>query len=95
MKKLVEYKKQKLEMEMRLFGQFLGVLNSKKEYIQQLENGLPGTITLRPLLLLLKLVCLFSTIMMIIFLPTFFCVIYDINCFSADLIPLLYVYQMK
>ncbi|XP_021936235.1 uncharacterized protein LOC110837903 isoform X2 [Zootermopsis nevadensis] len=42
MKKLVEYKKQKLEMEMRLFGQFLGVLNSKKEYIQQLENGLPA-----------------------------------------------------
>jgi hypothetical protein len=46
MKQLVEYKKQKLEMERHLFGQFLAVLNSKKEYIQQLENRLPGMITL-------------------------------------------------
>jgi hypothetical protein len=44
MEKLVEYKKQKLEMEHQLFGQFLAVLNSKKEYIQQLEDRLLGTI---------------------------------------------------
>jgi hypothetical protein len=44
MEKLVEYKKQKLEMERQLFGQFVAVLNSKKEYIQQLEEGLPGMI---------------------------------------------------
>ncbi|PNF36436.1 hypothetical protein B7P43_G15890 [Cryptotermes secundus] len=40
MEKLVEYKKQKLEMEHQLFGRFLVVLNSKKEYIQQLEDRL-------------------------------------------------------
>lgn len=40
MEKLVEYKKQKLEMEHQLYGRFLAVLNSKKEYIQQLEERL-------------------------------------------------------
>jgi hypothetical protein len=45
MKKLVEYKKQKLEMERELFGRFTVVLNSKKEYIQQLEDRLAGIIT--------------------------------------------------
>jgi hypothetical protein len=43
MEKLVEYKKQKLEMEHQLFGRFLAVLNSKKDYIQQLEDRHLGT----------------------------------------------------
>jgi hypothetical protein len=44
MEKLVEYKKQKLEMEHQLYGRFLEVLNSKKKYIQLLEDRLFGTI---------------------------------------------------
>jgi hypothetical protein len=44
MEKLVEYKKQKLEMEHQLYGRFLAVLNGKKEHIQQLEDGLYGKI---------------------------------------------------
>jgi hypothetical protein len=43
MEKLVEYKKQKLEMERQLLSRFQAVLNSKKEYIQQLEQRLLGT----------------------------------------------------
>jgi hypothetical protein len=43
MEKLVEYKKQKMEMERQLLGRFQAVLNSKKEYIQQLEDRLLGT----------------------------------------------------
>jgi len=40
MEKLVQYKTEKLEMEKQLSGQFLAVLNAKKEYIQQLEERL-------------------------------------------------------
>lgn len=40
MEKLVKYKEEKLEMERQLTGQFLAVLNAKKEHIQQLEDRL-------------------------------------------------------
>jgi hypothetical protein len=44
MEKLVQYKAEKLEMERQLTGQFLAVLNAKKEYIQQLEERLNGMV---------------------------------------------------
>ena len=46
MERLVKYKQEKLEMEQQLTGRFLAVLNAKKEYIQQLEDRLQGTVML-------------------------------------------------
>ncbi|KAJ9586164.1 hypothetical protein L9F63_020186 [Diploptera punctata] len=42
MEKLVEYKKQKLEMERTLYSQFVAVLNKKKHVLQQVhsDNGI-------------------------------------------------------
>lgn len=44
MEKLVEYKKQKLEMERTLYSQFVAVLNKKKQVLQQVhaDDGLNG-----------------------------------------------------
>lgn len=44
MEKLVQYKVEKLEMEKQLTGEFLAVLNAKKEHIQQLEERLHGMV---------------------------------------------------
>ena len=44
MEKLVQYKAEKLEMEQRLTGQFLAVLNAKKEYIWKLEERFHGMV---------------------------------------------------
>ncbi|XP_069681908.1 DNA repair protein XRCC4 [Periplaneta americana] len=46
MEKLVEYKKQKLKMEKDLLSRFLAVLNSKKEYIRQIEKKLTDNVSI-------------------------------------------------
>jgi DNA double-strand break repair and V(D)J recombination protein XRCC4. len=40
MEKLVEYKKQKLDMERTLYAQFVAVLNKKKKILNQIEGYL-------------------------------------------------------